>query len=562
MIKESITEIENDLVILFRSCIAKCYIPNAWKIGEGKILAKTGKSDYSVAKAYRIITLSSCLMKLLETLILWHLQSDLKIEKASSKHQHGFKAGSSTDTAVVNLIEKIENALKNGNHALGIFLDIEGAFDNLPFDSIEKALNKTEAKGQIANWIVYMIKNRSICLKMAGAEIIRTIAKGAPQGGVLSPFLWNLVLDELLSMFAKTHDLQAFADDLCLIIIGKDYNMTKQETKKRMDIIENWCSSSGLKISTLKTQVMIWTKQRNFTPPTYILHKNESIPILESVKYLGITIDNKLNWNEHVDNITKKCLKQLFKARLAIGKNWGTGPKTTKWIYTGVVRPSIAYGAVAWGFNLSKRNISKLNKIQHLASIMITRGQQASAQIVLDTILDLEPINLFLEKTALLRAATLKETGHWRHYNPIIKSDKNLSNMEKISVELENILQSDYKKKTDKLIQENILDLKFQTIIEKREEIKEPITQDIVCYTDGSKDSNDNTGYGYVIMENSTNQSHPMILIQQSRKLDNTCTVFQAEVEAINETAVILTINKIKNKKLTYTVTHKQQLRV
>ena len=122
--------------------------------------------------------------------------------------------------------------------------------------------------------------------------------------------------------------------------------------------------------------------------------------------------------------------------------------------------------------------------------------------------------------------------------------------MEKISVELENILQSDYKKKTDKIIQENILDLKFQTIIEKREEIKEPITQDIVCYTDGSKDSNDNTGYGYVIMENSTNQSHPMILIQQSRKLDNTCTVFQAEVEAINETAVILTINKIKNKKI------------
>ena len=237
---------------------------------------------------------------------------------------------------------------------------------------------------------------------MAGAEIIRTIAKGAPQGGVLSPFLWNLVLDELLSMFAKTHDLQAFADDLCLIIIGKDYNMTKQETKKRMDIIENWCSSSGLKISTLKTQVMIWTKQRNFTPPTNILHKKESIPILESVKYLGITIDNKLNWNEHVDNITKKCLKQLFKARLAIGKNWGTGPKTTKWIYTGVVRPSIAYGAVAWGFNLSKRNISKLNKIQHLASIMITRGQQASAQIVLDTILDLEPINLFLEKPLYL----------------------------------------------------------------------------------------------------------------------------------------------------------------
>ena len=550
MIKESIKDIENDLVILFRSCIAKCCIPNAWKIGEGKILAKSGKSDYSIAKAYRIITLSSCLMKLLETLILWHLQTDLKIEKASSKHQHGFKAGSSTDTAVVNLIEKIENAINNGNHALGIFLDIEGAFDNLPYDTIEEALNKTEAKGQIANWIICMIKSRSICLKMAGAEIIRTIAKGAPQGGVLSPFLWNLVLDGLLTMFAKTQDLQAFADDLCLLIIGKDYNMTKQETKKRMEIIENWCDSVGLKISTLKTQVMIWSTQRNFSRPTNITHKNESIPILDSVKYLGITLDSKLNWNEHVDNITKKCLKQLFKARMAIGKNWGTGPKTTKWIYTAVVRPSISYGAVAWGYNLSKRNLAKLNKIQHLASIMITRGQQASSQIVLDTMLDLEPIHLFLEKTALLRAATLKETGHWRHYNPINKNDKKLTNMEKISVKLEHILQDDYKKKTDKIIQENILELNFRTCIKNRDEINEPITQDIVCYTDGSKDSNGNTGYGYVIMGKSEIESNPVILIQQSRKLENACTVFQSEVEAINETATILSMNKIKNKNI------------
>ena len=177
MIKESINEIEDDLIILFRSCLAKCIIPTMWKIGEGKIIAKPGKSDYTIAKAYRIITLSSCLLNLLETLILWHLQTDLKIEKASSKHQHRFKAGSATDTAVAKLVDKVENALKNGNHALGIFLDIEGAFDNLPFDTIEDALNKTEASGQIANWIIYMIRNRPITLEMAGIVISRTISK-------------------------------------------------------------------------------------------------------------------------------------------------------------------------------------------------------------------------------------------------------------------------------------------------------------------------------------------------------------------------------------------------
>ena len=54
---------------------------------------------------------------------------------------------------------------------------------------------------------------------MGGITISRTIPKGAPQGGVLSPFLWNLVLDAILQKFDKTNDLQAFADDLCLLII-------------------------------------------------------------------------------------------------------------------------------------------------------------------------------------------------------------------------------------------------------------------------------------------------------------------------------------------------------
>jgi hypothetical protein len=68
----------------------------------------------------------------------------------------------------------------------------------------------------------------------------------------------------------------------------------------------------------------------------------------------------------------------------------------------------------------------------------------------------------------------LKETGHWRHYNPINKNDKKLTNMEKISVKLEHILQDDYKKKTDKIIQENILELNFSTCIKNRDEINEP----------------------------------------------------------------------------------------
>ena len=180
---------------------------------------------------------------------------------------------------------------------------------------------------------------------------------------------------------------------------------------------------------------------------------------------------------------------------------------------------------------------------------MITRGQQATAQIVLDTILDLEPVNLFLERTSLTRAVSLIEMGHWRHDNPINKSEKNLTNMEKITLKLKEILKQDYNKKTDKIIQENILDMNFQIKIENRETIVEPRITDFSCFTDGSKDDQGNTGYGYTII-GKNDIGNSINLIQKSRKIDNACSVFQAEVLAIKESAEILIMNKITNKEI------------
>ena len=67
-----------------------------------------------------------------------------------------------------------------------------------------------------------MVSNRQITLSLADTNITRCIPKGCPQGGVLSPFLWNLVLNDLLLNFEFTNDLQAFADDLSLLIQGCD----------------------------------------------------------------------------------------------------------------------------------------------------------------------------------------------------------------------------------------------------------------------------------------------------------------------------------------------------
>ncbi|XP_035216566.1 uncharacterized protein LOC118189990 [Stegodyphus dumicola] len=150
-----------------------------------------------------MITLTSFQLKLLERLIFWHLQSDNNLKHIFGLDQQGFRPGfSSTESALHQLVWRIEKTIIDGHFAIGILLDIVGAFDNIGFEKIHKALTGSHIHPMITRWVIFMIKNRNICVSLADYEVKRDITKGCPQGGILSPFspfLWNLVFRLTLS---------------------------------------------------------------------------------------------------------------------------------------------------------------------------------------------------------------------------------------------------------------------------------------------------------------------------------------------------------------------------
>ena len=156
----------------------------------------------------------------MERVVLWHMEVDLKIYTKLNKRQYGFTKGASTETALHKLVNKIEKAIINSGMALGTFLDIEGAFDNVTFDAIERALNKKCESASVNKWIMSMITTRSTTVELNGHKRRIQIKRGCPQGGILSPFLWNLVVDSLLSYTRDKIpcDLQGFADDLAQLL--------------------------------------------------------------------------------------------------------------------------------------------------------------------------------------------------------------------------------------------------------------------------------------------------------------------------------------------------------
>ena len=173
------------------------------------------------------------------------------------------------------LVKKFEFAILNQRIALGTFLDIEGAFDNISFDVIERALDSKCKSAEVNQWIRSTIHNRQTIVELQGERRTIAIRRGCQQGEILTPFLWKLVVNELLEYRNKIpSDLQGFADDLALVSIvtaprqtngrqGYDADTLREVSQKSLNNINLWCRKSGLKLSHLKTHCVMFTKRRN-----------------------------------------------------------------------------------------------------------------------------------------------------------------------------------------------------------------------------------------------------------------------------------------------------------
>ena len=151
-----------------------------------------------------------------------------------------------------------------------------------------------------------MVTNRFVTLNHKNKSRRVRIRRGCPQGGILSPFLWNLVVDDLLAFTARDIPgyLQAFADDLISLAEGNDLDIIWDRTRKTINTIEKWCQTKDLSISALETQIVMFTWNKKWTLRPLVVGNN-TIDLSKSAKFLGVTLDSKLNFNEHITNITK-----------------------------------------------------------------------------------------------------------------------------------------------------------------------------------------------------------------------------------------------------------------
>ena len=129
---------------------------------------------------------------------------------------------------------------------------------------------------------------------------------------------------------------------------GKFEGVLCERMRGALRIIEEWCREHSLSVNPRKTEMVLFTRKKKLGVLKAPALLDTTLSFASEVKYLGVTFDAKLTWNLHIDRRLKKAYISYEQCRRTVGKTWGMKPKVVMWIYTAVIRPMIAYGAVVW----------------------------------------------------------------------------------------------------------------------------------------------------------------------------------------------------------------------
>ena len=186
---------------------------------------------------------------------------------------------------------------------------------------------------------------------------------------------------------------QGYADDICLLAVGKFPNTVSGLIQWALGTVEAWCGEHGLSVNPDKTGLVVFTRKRKlsgfFQPRLFGKVLQRSM----SVKYLGVILDSRLTWREHVAVKVKKAHNSLWACRRVCGRGWGLGPRVVHWLYVSVIRPSVTFASLVWwpGCQTACAK-NKLSKIQRLACLGITGAMRTTPTHALEALICLPPL--------------------------------------------------------------------------------------------------------------------------------------------------------------------------
>ena len=327
---------------LMNICILKGVFPRKLKIAVIKPIYKAGSK--SLFGNYRPISMSPYISKVLEKLIHSRLMKYLTTSGIINENQCGFQNELSTYMPHILLQEKITKAFENGRVVCGIYLDLKKAFDTVDPKVLHLKLQKYGLGHTALQIIKSYLESRTQCVEIDGIRSrYNNIHIGVPQGSILGPLLFLIYINDFPKVCSQSTCL-LYADDTALFFEGSSSIELQGKLNKDLPDVCKWLQVNKLSLNTEKTFCQLYNQtKKQFNLNVYL--NGKEINFVDKVKYLGMFIDKKLAWQEHIDYVATTLsanIGVLYRSKYFLDQS------TRLLLYNSLILPHLNYCAIIW----------------------------------------------------------------------------------------------------------------------------------------------------------------------------------------------------------------------
>ncbi|KAG7309730.1 hypothetical protein JYU34_004226 [Plutella xylostella] len=354
-IKSNITPVITHLI---NTCIKTSLFPDSQKLGIIRPIYKKGiRSDVN---NYRPITILPCIDKIIERYLGNEINKFLIHNSQINKNQHGFQKKRSTTQLLSKFTNEVSECMNNREHVLAVFIDFSKAFDTINYETLFLKLQQNGIQGPLLNLFKNYHTNRFTTVKIAGEYSTRYPTEmGAAQGSITGPLEYILYVNDMCNIFSEGSVYQ-FADDTCLLVANKDVIKAQEQMQHNYNILCKWAHDVGLVINSQKTKLLHIHSPYLKSPYTplikshthqcfHVNHINcicDSLELTRQHMYLGLIIDEHLNWRPHIDHVCNKL--RAFLSKICILK-YKIPFNVLRLMYLSLAESIISYGISSYG---------------------------------------------------------------------------------------------------------------------------------------------------------------------------------------------------------------------
>jgi len=357
IIKEVADSIIDPLLYLFNLSICSGKVPDNLKIAKVTPLYKKG--EHFLPGNYRPISLLNVIDKILEKIMYTRLYSHLQTNSTLYDYQFGFRKNYSTILALLEVTDSIYKNLDEGNLGVGIYLDLQKAFDTVNHDILLYKLYNYGVRGIVHDWFRNYLTNRQQFTQLSDIQSpYLKISCGVPQGSVLGPLLFLIYVNDIGNA-VPSQKVKLFADDTNLFVFGNKPMDVELDSVNCINALNNWFVSNKLTLNFSKTCYMIFSRKKQTN--LKITVSGHPIENVSNCKYLGVLLDSDIKWVYHINSIYSKLIKFtsiFYKLRDRLPK------QILKQIYFAFVHPHILYGIELYA-NTYNEHLDKLIKLNN-----------------------------------------------------------------------------------------------------------------------------------------------------------------------------------------------------